>query len=51
MSSDTTEHTLRIMAYVLRAKPNSVQVDLTPEFLEEVADEIAHLKELAGQDE
>ena len=35
---------LRMMAVVMRQKNKTLQVDITPEFLEELADEIANLK-------
>jgi len=42
---ESVENTLRIMAVILRQKEKTIQVDFTPEFLEEVADEISTLKQ------
>jgi hypothetical protein len=38
---ETIEETLRIMAFIIREQ--AVKLDIAPEFLEEVADEIAEL--------
>lgn len=42
---ESIETTLRIMAIIMRQKEKTIQVDFTPEFLEEVADEISTLKQ------
>jgi hypothetical protein len=42
---ESIETTLRIMAIIMRQKEKTIQVDFTPEFLEEVADEISALKQ------
>ena len=42
---ESIETTLRIMAIIMRQKEKTIQVDFTPEFLDEVADEIASLKQ------
>jgi two-component sensor histidine kinase len=42
---ESVENTLRIMAVILRQQEKTIQVDFTPEFLEEVADEISALKQ------
>jgi len=42
---ESIENTLRIMAIIMRQKEKTIQVDFTPEFLEEVADEISTLKQ------
>lgn len=35
---------LRMMAVIMRQKNKTLEVDITPEFLEEIAEEIANLK-------
>jgi hypothetical protein len=41
---ESIETTLRIMAIIMRQKEKTIQVDFTPEFLEEIADEIKNLR-------